>query len=83
MSAVAPRARHEAALRGLLVLDGGRRLGFEFKRTSAPAMTRSMHSALSDLELDRLFTVFPGDSRFSLHERAEAVGLTLACAEGF
>ena len=32
---------------------------------------------------DRLFTVFPGDSRFPLHERAEAVGLTLACAEGF
>ena len=46
-------------------------------------MTRSMHSALSDLGLDRLFTVFPGDSRFPLHERAEAVGLTLACAEGF
>lgn len=76
-------ATHRGAELDLLVLDGGRRLGFEFKRTSAPAMTRSMHSALSDLELDRLFTVFPGDSRFPLHERAEAVGLTLACAEGF
>lgn len=76
-------ATHRGAELDLLVLDGGRRLGFEFKRTSAPAMTRSMHSALSDLKLDRLFTVFPGDSRFPLHERAEAVGLTLACAEGF
>ena len=66
----------------LLVHDGDRRIGFEFKRTSAPAMTRSMHSALSDLKLDRLFTVFPGNSRFRIHERAEAVGLTHACTEG-
>jgi len=64
------------------VHDGGRRIGFEFKRSSAPAMTRSMHSALSDLKLDRLFTVFPGHTRFRIHERAEAVGLTLARDEG-
>ncbi len=75
-------ATHRGAELDLLVNDGGRRIGFEFKRTSAPAMTRSMHSALSDLKLDRLFTVFPGHSRFRIHPRAEAVGLTLACAEG-
>ena len=75
-------ATHRGAELDLLVMDGGRRIGFEFKRTSAPAMTRSMHSALSDLKLDRLYLVFPGDSRFRIHERAEAVGLTLACAEG-
>ena len=45
-------------------------------------MTRSMHSALSDLKLDRLFTVFPGHTRFRIHERAEAIGPTLACDEG-
>ena len=75
-------ATHRGAGLDLLVNDGGRRIGFEFKRTSAPAMTRSMHSALSDLNLDRLFTVFPGHTRFRIHQRAEAVGLTLACAEG-
>ena len=75
-------ATHRGAELDLLAFDGGRRLGFEFKRTSAPAMTRSMHSALSDLGLDRLVTVFPGRSRFRLHERAEAIGLALACAEG-
>lgn len=75
-------ATHRGAELDLLAFDGGRRLGFEFRRTSAPAMTRSMHSALSDLELDRLVTVFPGRSRFRLHERAEAIGLTLACTEG-
>ena len=67
----------------LLVFQGGRRIGFEFKRTSAPRLTRSMHSALTDLTLDRLFVVFPGDSRFPLRERVEAVGLNRACAEGF
>jgi len=76
-------ATHRGAELDLLVHEGGQRIGFEFKRTSAPAMTRSMHAALSDLKLDRLYVVFPGDSRFRIHERVEAVGLTLACAEGF
>lgn len=75
-------ATHRGAELDLLVFDGGRRLGFEFKRTSAPAMTRSMHSALSDLGLDRRVAVFPGRARFRRRERAEAIGLTLACAEG-
>ena len=75
-------ATHRGAELDLLVHDGGRRIGFEFKRSSAPAMTRSMHSTLSDLKLDRLFTVFPGHTRFRIHERVEAVGLTLACDEG-
>ena len=75
-------ATHRGAELDLLVFDGGRRIGFEFKRTSAPGMTRSMHSALSDLKLDRLFVVYPGDTRFPLHERVEAVGLIPACTEG-
>lgn len=45
-------------------------------------MTRSMHSALSDLKLDQLFAVFPGHTRFRIHERAEAIGPTLAGDEG-
>ena len=75
-------ATHRGAELDLLVHDAGHRVGFEFKRTSAPAMTRSMHSALSDLKLARLYAVFPGNTRFRIHERAEAVGLTLACTEG-
>ena len=75
-------ATHQGAELDLLVFQGGRRIGFEFKRTSAPRLTRSMHSALTDLKLDRLFVVFPGDSRFPLRKRVEAVGLNRACAEG-
>lgn len=75
-------ATHQGAELDLLVFKDGRRIGVEFKHTSAPKMTRSMHSALSDLKLDRLFVIFPGQDRFPLYERVEAVGLAFACAEG-
>ena len=75
-------ATHRGAEIDLLVFDEGRRIGVEFKRTSAPGMTRSMHSALTDLKLDRIFVVHPGRDRFRLHDRVEAVGLRRACAQG-
>lgn len=76
-------ATHQGAELDLLVLQGGRRLGFEFKLTSSPGATRSMHSALRDLSLDRLYVVFPGAERFPLKERIEAVGLRAAVVGGF
>ena len=75
-------ATHRGAEIDLLVNDGNQRIGLEFKRTSAPKMTRSIHSALADLHLNRVIVLFPGDTRFQLHERVEAVGLTLACSQG-
>ena len=75
-------ATQQGAELDLLVFAGGQRIGFEFKRTSAPRLTRSMRSALADLRLERLYVVFPGSSRFRLAERVEAVGLTAACADG-
>jgi len=66
----------------LLVMTGGRRLGFEFKRTSAPRATRSMFSALEVLGLDRLYVIYPGETRFPLHERMEALGLLRAMTQG-
>ena len=75
-------ATHRGAEIDLLVFDEGGRIGVEFKRTSAPGMTRSMHSALTDLKLDRIFVVHPGRDRFRLHDRVEAVGLRRACAQG-
>ncbi len=76
-------ATHQGAELDLLTFQDGRRIGFEFKRSSAPRFTPSMRSALADLGLERLFVVFPGDSRFRLGEETEAVGLARACAEGF
>ena len=52
----------------------GRVIGFEIKRTERPAATRSMHNAMSDLELDQLFVVHAGQHRFALADRITAVG---------
>ncbi len=59
----------------LLVNINGRRIGFEFKHTAAPRTTKSMHIAMDDLKLDRLLVVHPGETRFPLAERIEAIGL--------
>jgi len=67
---------HNQADLDLLIFKGGKRLGFEIKYTDTPTVTRSMHTALEDLKLDSLTIVHPGDRRFSLAERIEAVGLT-------
>jgi len=66
-------ATHGGAELDLLVVEGRRRLGFEFKRTTAPSMTRSMHSALADLELSALTVVHAGGETFPLAPRVRAV----------
>ena len=69
-------ATHGGAELDLLVVRGLRRLGFEFKLTSAPRVTRSMHSALADLKLDRLDVVHAGEPTFPLAEQVRALALT-------
>jgi uncharacterized protein len=68
-------ATHQGAELNLLVVDGARRLGFEMKRTVAPATTKSMHVALADLRLDRLDVIHAGDDTYPLTERIRAVAL--------
>lgn len=67
-------ATHAGAELDLLVVHGRRRLGFEFKRTTAPALTRSMRSALTDLRLSRLEVIHAGRETFPLAPRVRAVG---------
>jgi len=59
----------------LLVLAGGRRFGFEIKRTERPSVTKSMRIAISDLNLERLFVVYTGDDRFPLETNIECLGV--------
>jgi predicted AAA+ superfamily ATPase len=68
-------ATHAGAEIDLLVVRGRTRLGFEIKRTSAPAVTRSMRTALHDLKLARLDVVHAGASTFPLASRIRAVAL--------
>ena len=69
-------ATHSGAELDLLVVRGNRRLGFEFKRSSAPTSTRSMHVAIEDLRLQRLWVVHAGDRAFDLTHRIRALPLS-------
>jgi uncharacterized protein len=69
-------ATHAGAELDLLMLKDGRRIGVEFKRADAPQMTPSMRIALQDLELDALYVVYPGERRYALAERVQAVPLS-------
>ncbi|MDP2957816.1 MAG: ATP-binding protein [Longimicrobiales bacterium] len=68
-------ATHAGAELDLLVVRGRTRLGFEFKRTTAPTVTPSMRAALADLELQRLDVVHGGTATFPLGDRIRAVPL--------
>ena len=68
-------ATHQGAEIDLLVQINGETLGVECKRTDAPRMTPSIRAALTDLNLDRVIVVYPGDRRFSLADQVEAMPL--------
>lgn len=69
-------ATHAGAELDLLVVRGRTRLGFEVKRTVAPAITPSMRAALADLRLARLDVIHAGDTTFRLGPRIRAVALS-------
>jgi predicted AAA+ superfamily ATPase len=60
----------------LLLFLGGKRYGVEVKYADAPGLTRSMHTAIADLNLERLWVVYPGKESFPLADRVEVVSLT-------
>jgi predicted AAA+ superfamily ATPase len=68
-------ATHQGAEIDLLVQKNGETLGVECKRTDAPRMTPSIRAALTDLNLDRVIVVYPGNRRFSLADQVEAMPL--------
>ena len=69
-------ATHNGAELDLLMFKGGRRIGVECKRSDAPTLTASMRIALSDLKLDELYVVYPGEMRYALAKNVEVVPLS-------
>jgi uncharacterized protein len=67
---------HQGAELDLLVMRGGKRYGFEMKLSDAPTLTKSMHIALEDLGLSRLFVVYPGARSYPLHDQVEALSIS-------
>ena len=61
------------AVLDLLAVRGRHRLGFEFKRTDAPKLTRSMMVSLDTLRLARIDVVHAGSHGFRMHEKVRAV----------
>lgn len=59
-------ATHQHAELDLLIVKDGKRLGFEIKFSGAPKLTKSMQIAKSDLKLDTLTVVYPGDVDYPL-----------------
>lgn len=69
-------ATHNGAELDLMLLKNGRKIGVECKRMDAPSLTPSMRNSLEDLELDRLFVIYPGKTAYPLGEKVEVLPLT-------
>ncbi len=65
----------------LLLFKGGRRIGVEVKRADAPRLTPSMRTALTDLNLDRIRVIYPGERRYKLAESVEVIPASLLAGE--
>ena len=59
----------------LLVIKDNKKIGFEFKYTDSPSLTKSMSIALSDLRLDMLYVIHPQKGSFLLQEKIQVIGL--------
>jgi predicted AAA+ superfamily ATPase len=68
-------ATHTGAELDLLLVKRGRRYGVEVKFQDAPRLTPSMRIALSDLRLERLTVLYPGDLGYTLDPRVAVVPL--------
>ena len=73
-------ATHQGAELDMLLMRGSRRVGVEIKRSDAPSLTPSMRAALADLRLDKLWVIYPGEQRYTLHGRVTVLPLTAALA---
>lgn len=65
----------------VLTWPDGREWAIEVKRTLSPKLERGVRSALADIEPERSFVVYPGDERFQLGSRVEAISLPELCVE--
>lgn len=61
-------ATHGGGELDLLVSIAGKRYGFECKYSDAPGATRSMRTAIRDLQLEHLWVVYPGNEDYELDE---------------
>lgn len=71
-------ATHAGAELDLLFFTGGKRYGVECKFNEAPKVSKSMHSALADLDLTHLWVVYPGEHSYPVHKKITVLPLAAA-----
>jgi len=59
----------------LLIMKDGKKIGFEFKYTDLPRMTKSMHIVLDDLQLEQLVVIYPGNKCYQPLENKNKVNV--------
>ncbi len=74
-------ATHQGAELDMLVVRQGRRRGFEFKRSDAPAVTKSMHIAIQDLGLESIDVVHAGRDTYPLSPKIRALAISRLTTE--
>jgi len=72
-------AVHSGAELDLLLMQDGRRLGFEFKYSDHPKVTPSMKQAQELLRLDSLVVIHPGSGNYPIGSGIRAIGLQDYC----
>ncbi len=70
-------ATHSNTELDLLIVQNGKKMGFEFKYTDAPKITSSMQIAINDLKLDSLTVIIPGNHNFPLSDKIKVLGLEI------
>jgi predicted AAA+ superfamily ATPase len=68
-------ATHNGAEIDLVLVKNGKMFGVECKRSDSPKITSSMQIALSDLSLEQILAIYPGDKSFMLSENIRAIAL--------
>lgn len=66
---------HAGAKLDLLLFKHGKRYGFEIKYSDAPKTSKSMRSAISDLGLDHLYIVCPGQDSYLLDNKISVLAI--------
>ena len=66
---------HSGGELDLVVPFKGKLFGFEFKFNEAPLVSASMHKAVQELKLEKLYIIYPGRHVFSITERITAYPL--------
>jgi hypothetical protein len=68
-------AVHNSVELDLLLFHKGKRYGMEVKFSEAPEITRSMQTALHDLDLTHLWVVYPGTDAYQVEKKISVLPL--------